>query len=294
MVTVGDAEQLNQRWINRLQSGSPSPGNAPRTIYHYTNALSLLPILERGIMYATDFRFLNDRTEFLHGVSRAEGILKSRSLKISSEFRSEVLDYLRMDGEFRSFVISFSSRKDDLSQWRGYASDGEGFTLGFEADFFREKSAELDGPFGFGEVNYLLATLRQNIVGISNDFYAMFIQSDKSHDILDRFAAWCEATISAACSFHKHNSFRYEKEWRIVDVLEEAQFNRIKVRSKGNCLIPYVEVDLRDISGRLPLKSIGIGPGFAHPSTKNAVEDLCKQFNYDIEIYQANTPYTRI
>lgn len=293
MSAVQDTGALADKWFERLQSESDSIRHKPKSIYHYTNADCLVPILATGIMYATDFRFLNDRTEFLHGRARAESILKSRSLKISELFRAEVLDYLNIDGQLRSFVVSFSSRRDDLSQWRGYANDGDGFTLGFSTNHLCEKANDQTSPFAIGEVNYLLSTLRKQINGIASDFFSEFLKTAQTPEDLDLFSAWCEAIINSACSLHKHNSFRFEKEWRIVDVLEEKDFHRIKVRSQNKLLIPYVEVDLRDQLGRLPLTSIGIGPSFTHPYTKNAVEDLCNQFGYSVEVYEAKTPYVR-
>lgn len=53
-------------------------------------------------------------------------------------------------------------------------------------------------------------------------------------------------------------------------------------------------MDLRDQSGNMPLVEIGIGPGFSNSSVKSAVEDLCKMYHYDVEIYAANTPYARL
>jgi hypothetical protein len=47
-----------------------------------------------------------------------------------------------------------------------------------------------------------------------------------------------------------------------VELLSEdlARDSKMKFRIKNGVLVPYVEVDLADASGRLPLESIWIGP----------------------------------
>jgi Protein of unknown function (DUF2971) len=275
-------------------STKSSSSTRNRSVYHYTSAESLIGILQSGKMYATDYRFLNDRTEFNHGRERSKHILKNDIPGGLNLFRREVLKYIDIEDESRTFIVSFSSRKDDLSQWRGYAKDGEGFTLGFSVNFFREISYPKEAPFGFGEVSYLRDSLKRNIRTILDEFENAFESSEKDDACLYEFSSWCEATIAAACSLHKHNSFYLEREWRIVDFFDHKERNRIKVRSRGTSLIPYVEVDLRAEDGKMPLESIGIGPSQTHPFTRDALIDLCNQFGYDVDIYEAKTPYVRL
>ncbi len=65
-----DAEKKCDIWLERIISSTPD--KAPDTIYHYSNAPSLLKILGGGKMYATDHRFLNDKSEFSHGIEKSK------------------------------------------------------------------------------------------------------------------------------------------------------------------------------------------------------------------------------
>jgi hypothetical protein len=84
-----------------------------------------------------------------------------------------------------------------------------------------------------------------------------------------------------------------EREWRISSNVYEDDPDKILVRSRGSSLIPYIEIDLRNESGKIPLTEIGIGPGFSNSYTRQAVEDLCLLYGYSPQIYDAATPYKR-
>ena len=57
--------------------------------------------------------------------------------------------------------------------------------------------------------------------------------------------------------------------------------------------MPYMEMTAEELCGndRLPIKEIGIGPGFAGKDQLPAVRALCKQYGYDPEVYLASAPY---
>jgi hypothetical protein len=64
---------------------SPLLGNEdfPATLYHYTSVDGLLGILRSKRIWATDIRFLNDRSEFFHAMeeySKHAGHLAEQAL----------------------------------------------------------------------------------------------------------------------------------------------------------------------------------------------------------------------
>lgn len=105
----------------------------PELIYHYTNASGLLGILDKGCLWCTHIRYLNDSQEFLHGLTIYRQVLTELADaqsgdRLSVQFARTAL--FRLGGEnmenrlladaVRYFVASFSARNDDLSQWRAY------------------------------------------------------------------------------------------------------------------------------------------------------------------------------
>ena len=115
----------------------------------------------------------------------------------------------------RRFVFSLSERRDDLSQWRGYAREGSGFTIGFDARALFDTADGGNGPFGFGKVNYQRAVATNAIRKAFLDIVDI-VRKNAGPDQMKR------ATKEAARSFewvvrgrgglNKHASFMAEDE----------------------------------------------------------------------------------
>ena len=58
-------------------------------------------------------------------------------------------------GDFSNFVICFSTTKDCLSQWRGYADDGRGCCIGFSKDIIQEFCDSSNGVLRLEKVIYV-------------------------------------------------------------------------------------------------------------------------------------------
>src|SRR5262249_52369128 len=72
--------------------------------------------------------------------------------------------------------------------------------------------------------------------------------------------------------FLKSPKFFEEGEWRIVPGPKPG---KIRYRHRGKKRIPYVLIPLDDRRGKLPIKSILIGPQPRRGQDERAVEDLC-------------------
>src|ERR1017187_4822675 len=117
-------------------------------LYHYTNEAGLFGILRSSCIWATDYRFLNDTSEREHAVTlfsqelsmQANGRLAKRLGAAIRRFdTSQTQDLVQeIYRSVSAYYVSFSSDANDsplsgdrLSQWRGYAQNGQGFSLGF-------------------------------------------------------------------------------------------------------------------------------------------------------------------
>ena len=119
--------------------------NASPLLYHYTGGKALVSILDQGELWATHIQFLNDAKEFLQAIDIAEERLEEmRKVSAFGNERQGQLELLQDElsklkvmnqyGVIDVFVASFSSVADDLSQWRGYCSKGNGYCLGFDRE----------------------------------------------------------------------------------------------------------------------------------------------------------------
>lgn len=277
--------------------------SVPKLVYHYTNAEGLAGILNSKRIWATDCRFLNDETESQLGVRLAREILRGRLDSTRDDplrrFYETADSYLDSEADDKNFVFSLSSRRDDLTQWRTYARDGRGFTIGFETSTLIENSKRKEDKYGFSPVIYD-SEIQRLEVNKSLEIFEEIIKEKESRDsaiddMVEESAVLFEWITVAQSILFKHSSFDSEKEWRINTFPDDEPESEVKVRASSGRLIPYIELKLcGEDQNCLPIKCIGIGPGFRDSGIKFAVDKLCEQAGFNVAIYNADTPYRRL
>jgi hypothetical protein len=117
----------------RVPDSTLTPDGA---LYHYTDGQGLIGILESKAIRATHFVYLNDSDE----VRGAERIVLRASKDLSdgaSDFQKAILNRFvdaypsgSLSQVAEIYVASFSTKCNDLSQWRSYAAGGSGYCVG--------------------------------------------------------------------------------------------------------------------------------------------------------------------
>ena len=102
----------------------------PNYLYHYTTATGLQGILQSKVLWATQFDFLNDPTEFLYARDFVKSHLRCRGDKIANAL-GDVDDLGNTAATYPHYVTSFCENGDLLSQWRGYSKFNDGYSIGF-------------------------------------------------------------------------------------------------------------------------------------------------------------------
>jgi hypothetical protein len=106
------------------------------TLCHYTNASGLEGILKTGTLWATNVAYLNDPEEFRFAYRTFERMVSRGEHALDPTLVRSFLEGLRTWGHdhelIQTFVISFSARRDDLSQFRAYSDNGRGYIIEFE------------------------------------------------------------------------------------------------------------------------------------------------------------------
>lgn len=286
----------------------PDPATMPDVLYHYTNAGGLHGMLGSNSIWLTHYRYLNDTSEIQHTDSVIRevisGALEDATGDLSAKILASLVEKSSLSSDFDMYIFSLSEQKDSLSQWRGYASEGRGFTMGLETreliKHTNKKAA--DGGFDIFRVEYdrkkQVKVLRSALSDILERAEENVSSGASAEDVTEE-AAWSFQFVSLTRSVsNKHSSFRDESEWRIClfeDKLDDHDLTEIKsvsVRVRDAELIPYLTAKL-GLKGKFPLKSIGVGPGFSRANQTDAVRSLCRRLGYAPEIYNADTPYTR-
>src|SRR5947199_5333 len=96
--------------LSRLAAGGPAE------LFHYTDAAGLMGIVKTATIWGTDTRFLNDRTEFVHGRDICRRILRKQSgQKAFTALCRRIAEHLSGD-EFLFFSASLCEEDDLVPQ----------------------------------------------------------------------------------------------------------------------------------------------------------------------------------
>jgi hypothetical protein len=272
-------------------------------VYHYTSAAALQSIVETNELWLTDFAYLNDASEFVHGRKAVEETLES--LSASGEYeKSEAvfgqwLDELRNGPVPRVCVASFSMDGDSLSQWRAYG----GIALGFDPT----------SSFGYmpesqiGVVSYDEADQRDRIGLFAHHHHFAYLQ--ETSDTRQRLAKSMRSLnrLYREIAFFKHRSFADEREVRLVYVEDAELFDKMgmnrarkRYRTSGDQMVPYVttgDLALRLLAAErertpLPLKEIVIGPNPRAERIRQGILDFLSEKGYhNVRVRVSDTPF---
>jgi hypothetical protein len=292
--------KIAKRWADDVYVTKPS--DVPEIVYHYTDASGLMGMLTYNKIWATDYRFLNDKSEIAHTRQEVRKIISSKLEEskddILTKLYGEILRYQDKPRKSDVFVFSLSKERDDLSQWRGYAREGLGFTVGFCAETLGKISEPDDATFAFLKVEYDHARqagiLKKCLLEIEIALIKMInVGKDQSSKHIKDAAIAFDWLTEARGVANKHRSFSGENEWRIVIHRAAELYGSANVRPSSTRLVRYIEKEI-DGSGKLPIKEIGIGPGFVGNEEVFAVKTLCASTGHEPVIYFADTPYRRL
>lgn len=243
-------------------------------IYHYTNMQALLSILkpESIVLWATHYKYLNDRDEVEKGV---------QVMKKQFAIDRTVLKNI--------YILALSRTADDITMWLNYSDVYNGCILGFRNDkiggnrincFYGEQAAQ---NFYCGNIKLLKNGSFTNL----SDFSA---NSNK-------FTR--EATVQQVVNFsgiaaivgYKDEAFSYENETRLFINLRRDNFKHVKYRCKNGVIIPYIECQFE----KTALSEIWIPNNEKTEMNSISLRNMLDQYGYnEVEIRVSKTPYRNI
>lgn len=225
------------------------------SLFHYTDALAVKSILEKRELWLSDIRFLNDTQEMNDGVEYIVDALSGdvpnvgldvgRTLYARDYLMDSFDDHISygIDDE-PTFVCSFSKAGNQLSQWRAYG----GYAIEFDRELIQGSLELFDCIYDELEKKENASeTVREAIHGIATDL--------TSHGEITPDGVMFLSMLVRMASTFKNQSFYEEQEVRCaVDV--PLSSSKLKFRSKGGILIPYVTLGF-PVSA---IKAIHVGP----------------------------------
>lgn len=225
------------------------------SLFHYTDVAAVMSIIKNRCLRLTDYRYLNDSSEYHDGISNLKVAFKSLQPTVMSNFdyfdeaKSYVMNFLMDDAEYPKsgssiYVGSFSRSCDQLSQWRSYGSyaiefDRQALSKSFDIDdcVYDPVKKKYHSSVKVGECLERVS----NAMSVTDSFNQ---EAHEAYSILIR-----EALI------FKHEAFHEENEVRCV-LGADGQRQETKFRHRGDLIIPYIEVPF-DLTA---VRAVHVGP----------------------------------
>lgn len=280
-------------------------------LFHYTNAEGLYGILNSGKMWATNTRYLNDPQELKYARDMVRKVLEDKEKLVTDmdtydNFWIDILKkFEQLYKETDIYITCFCENGDLLSQWRGYGSQGGGYSIELKRETIQNNGRDIEeNKYVFMKVAYTPKTQLQIINEICETSANKIrkieetVEKEKLKAVIDKVIAVVAKVLLYQIARFKHEAFKEENEWRIiylVDNQDEYIKDNFNFRFKNGIAIPYLELKLykedEDIKGILPIRSIICGPSLDTPRALKSLKLMKKKFGYD-KVYIKKSAFT--
>lgn len=276
-----------EQWWEPLRAGlaaiiSDSP---PIVIYHYTDINGLLGMIETGKIWATHVSRLNDSSEHHHGIKVVADCVRNAIPASSKPLVEKILSEFR---RVETYVASYSTKHDLLSQWRSYSGGKVGYCLGLATNGI----ATLDDSTPLLEPVIYKDSFAQQVISRMLSGVDEYLQNNQFGEVEVGFLlGMVGGTLANLACTIKHPKFEEENEYRqfYQPGATSLQLEK-KFRNGRFGLTPYVEIPFIE-EGRLSLKSLTIGPCRDAEQEMYAVKTLLEKHSYmNVEVLISEIP----
>ncbi len=244
----------------------------PALLCHYTNQHGLLGIVSTGHIWATSVNNLNDRKEFEYAKELVSSLICACIDNEPDDRKRRHLGYLRNaagNAGINICVASWSSRIDDLSQWRAYSGAGTGYSIDMKGSALRELARAQD--FILAECIYekstqeriLRSLIDANLVRNIEGEVAGSLADEHEKFMLEQNGGDFAYHINRYASLFKHPGFAAEHEWRLIS--KPINVSKMDFRPGVSTIASHFRFSLQDGSERrgeptIRIESVHVGP----------------------------------
>ena len=237
-------------------------------IYHYTSIENFLKIVLSKELWLFNSRRMNDYLE----TNWINHLIDRKLFENKDRIDKEKMDFIIQNyniNKWWSYLMCFSKDGDVLSQWRAYAKDGAGISIGFdENEFGIEKKLPTAGA------HWKIST------GIYECLYDENIQNEiiekiLNFDLIDKndrmYAAMAAIHLRPYSLVFKNPKFIEEQEIRIMhipsvlsnkdnDSILFGNISDVKFIIKENSISSYFKIELKELFTSKLIPKIILGP----------------------------------
>ena len=234
----------------------------PKVLYHYTTPDAFVEIVGHrdGVRFmCTNYRFLNDGSEFVDGYEMALRWMKERGCESSvfENIRKATGKVDRIEDWLSTpWILSLCGNGDSVAHWMAYTDRSKGgFAIGVDSEMLENCVREADATIkGSGPVGLSNQAMPEPIGGMfvapclyyrkgAKDLPSAFTRGLEhvfSRDRLfgrdqgDKYAVHCLRHVLRLSALLKRDDYKFENEWRVVFVpmrKETGLFGNIRIIS---------------------------------------------------------------
>lgn len=200
----------------------------PKTVYHYCSLETFFAIISNSTIRLSNISKSNDSEEITYLLPKIRKFCTNLfehynetfpdEYKLQADFINNVFDLKFNETSLNFYVICFSEEPDLLSQWRGYANDACGVSIGFSTESFYPLARSIRSSYNFSQVRYSLSDLYDQIEKYTTERTKQYFTGDPQNDSLALLNI-VDTTLSMILYnsiLYKNPNFNEEKEWRLV------------------------------------------------------------------------------
>jgi hypothetical protein len=194
--------------------------------------------------------------------------------------------------------VCFSEERDLLSQWRGYAADGAGFSITFNRESLEavakdHPASKLQltkiayGYQDFDQINAIVSVLHDafgedaRLYSESNGTGAMALDFGPNGEKHAKYENAARSLFTA-----KNGAFREEKEWRLFTYGNLSSIGGVKLRGTGKAVSPYIPITIPEEA----VSQVTLGP--TNQTPQHVLEFALKHNGLSkVSISQSNASY---
>lgn len=213
-----------------IYSASDKNYTPGQIVYHYCNLDVFTKIIKHSKLRLANIVKSNDESEIKYGLDIFQQASYrtirrlARKLKIpelidfsdSFDFESYFLNILEVSN-LAYYAVCFSTNGDLLSQWRGYANNGNGVALGFNTSYFKPFTSTEKKFIEFRKVDYSEKLLTAPIMEyLESNFRDIFLKEKIIPSDYESVLSQLLTKAVYSSVFFKHPAFEEEGEFRLV------------------------------------------------------------------------------
>lgn len=286
------------------------------TLYHYCSNFVFHSIVSNNSIWLSSLSHSNDSEEGKFASNYIRYAFRQNKLLNPTVLYELDARLEAAETNANGFGFCLSKKDDLLSQWRGYADDGQGMSIGFSKEYLKRITKHESDKFSLSlcEIKYydrknvepVNPYIPEIITHIQNGAFNPVIRDSKNRVTSPEAKRLQEIKFEFNRCIHemgyyqyriKSEAFREESEWRLLakpeykgmaPAINEGLLS-CKFRSTKKKFIPYIEIVLKDY-GINPINEVIIGP--KNETTEDLIHLLLHNSEYkDVKVRKSEASY---